>query len=243
VHGLPAAILVLTLCCASGSARTAMSLDPFSNPDLAPLAVAVMRGDTLEIRRHAERIHPDTPGTDGATLLVAAIGANQADSVHALLELGADPNRPGGGGETPVHAAAFAANPALLRAVLEHGGNPCLANAHTGSTPLMQAILGQNPEQIAILLDAGADPRATDFKHDTALHIAGRTNAGATILLLLERGANPLAKNAGGATFQDYYFAFNRRVLSDRAKAERRQIVAWLKAHDIPLGALVQAVD
>lgn len=218
-----------------------MSNDRFSNPDLAPLAAAVARGDVPEIRRQAERIDPDTPGTDGATLLVEAIGADLAESVQALLEAGADPNRPGGGGQTPVHAAAFASDPALLRMVLDHGGDPNVRNPDTGNTPLMQAILGQHPGHVAMLLDAGADPGLADYKGDTPLHVAARTNAGATLLLLLERGAHPLAKNAGGATFQDYYFAFNRSVLSDRARDERRRIVDWLRAHNVPLAANAEA--
>ena len=220
-----------------------MSNDRFSNPDLAPLAAAVARGDVAEIRRQSERIDPDTPGADGATLLVEAIGANLPGSAQALLEAGAEPNRPGGGGHTPVHAAAIARDAALLRAVLEHGGNPNLQDEGTGSTPLMQAILGQHPQQVALLLDAGADPDLADFKRDTPLHVAARTNAGATILSLLQHGAHPLAKNAGGATFQDYYFSFNRQVLSERALDERREIVAWLKSHNVPLAASVEADD
>jgi ankyrin repeat protein len=173
-----------------------MSNDRFTNPDLAPLADAVARGDGAEIRRQAANVDPDTPGGDGATLLVEAIGQGSLESVQALLEAGADPNRPGMGGETPVHAAAFAKDPQLLRAVLAQGGDP----------------------------------------------VAARTNAGAAILQLLDKGALPQARNSGGATFQDYYFAFQRKVLNERALAERREVVAWLKAHNVPLGPKVEAV-
>jgi ankyrin repeat protein len=237
-----AAILIASACSAPGCARPSMSNDRFTNPDLAPLADAVARGDGAEIRRQAANVDPDTPGGDGATLLVEAIGQGSLESVQALLEAGADPNRPGMGGETPVHAAAFAKDPQLLRAVLAHGGDPDVRNPQTGATPLVQALLAGNPQQLRLLLDAGADPNLADRNDDAPLHVAARTNAGAAILQLLDKGALPQARNSGGATFQDYYFAFQPKVLNERALAERREIVAWLKAHNVPLGPKVEAV-
>jgi ankyrin repeat protein len=237
------AALTVLLACAPGCARPPMNNDAFSEPAVAPLADAVRRGDAAEVRRQLERVDPDTPGADGASLLVEGIGKGQLDSVQALLDAGADPNRPGQGGETPVHAAAFADDPALLRAVLAHGGQPDVRNRITGATPLVAAILGGNAEQLQILLDAGADPNLADLNDDAPLHSAARTNAGAAILALLRHGASPLAQNSGGATFQDYYFAYGRGRLNARALAERREIVAWLKANAVPLGAGVDADD
>jgi len=236
--GLAAILLVF---CAAGCARPSMTNDPFSSPNLAPLADAVARGDAAEIRRLVAHTPPDTPGEHGATLLVAAIGAGNLVGAQTLLDNGADPNRPGGGGETPVHAAAFAADQALLQAVLAHGGDPNVRNPVTGGTALTRAILGQHPAQIRMLLDAGADPNLADRNEDAPLHTAARTNASDTILLLLDKGASPLAKNSGGATFQSYYFSFPRNVLNAEALSERRRIVAWLKAHHVPLEAGVEA--
>lgn len=236
-----AAAMTFALACAPGCARPPMNQDAFSNPGIAPLAEAVRRGDAAEVRRQLERVDPNTPGADGASLLVEAIGAGQLDSVEALLQGGADSNRPGQGGQTPVHAAAFADDPELLRAVLARGGDPDVRNRVTGATPLVAALQGGNLAQLGLLLDAGADPNLADLNDDAPLHTAARTNAGAAILSLLEHGASPLAKNSGGATFQDYYFAFGRGRLNERALAERRQIVAWLKANGVPLGAAVEA--
>ena len=58
----------------AGCAAKPMSNDAFDNPTLAPLAVAVARGDAAEIKRLTANVHPDTPGANGATLLVEAIG-------------------------------------------------------------------------------------------------------------------------------------------------------------------------
>lgn len=217
--------------------------DAFSNPDVAPLAQAVQQGDAAEIRRQLERVQADTPGSHGDTLLMEAIRADQPDSAEALLQGGADPNRVNPRGDTAVHAAAFSSNPELLRLVLAHGGDPNARNAKTGETALMKALLSPNATQYAALLDAGADPNLADANGGTPLLVAARTNAGAAILRLLEKGASPLAEDSKGASFQSYYFGYKRELLNQDALAQRRQVVAWLKANNVPLEANVQADD
>lgn len=240
---LPAIVSAILLCCTTACARPSMSNDAFSNPDLSALAAAVQRDDAPEIRRQLERIDADTPGSDGSTLLMAAIRQGRTASVEALLEGGADPNRVDARGDTPVHAAAFSGKAALLRAVLAHGGDPNARNPYTGVTPLVQALLSPDARQYEVLLDAGADPGIADNNGDLPLHVAARTNNGGAILALLRKGASPLAKNSGGATFQSYYFGYNRAILNDRALGERKAVVEWLKANGVPLEASVDAQD
>ena len=220
-----------------------MSNDAFSSPELAPLSDAVARGDAAEIRRQLERVDADAPGSAGSTLLLAAIASGQLASVEALLQGGADPNRPGPRGDTAVHAAAFSGKPELLRLVLEHGGDVDARNPQTGTTPLVQALLSPRADQYRVLLDAGADPDIADRNGDTPLHVAARTNNGGAILALLGKGASPLAKNSGGASFQSYYFGDNRAILNDLALAERKAVVDWLKANGVPLEAAVGDAD
>lgn len=234
---LHAILWVLLLGSASGCARSSMGNDPFANPELAPIAEAVRRGDAGEIARLLGRIDADTAGSDGTTLLIEAIHRGQRASVEALLAGGADPNRANARGDAPVHVAAFSGNPDLLRAVLDGGGDPDLRNPHTGATPLVQALLSPNARQFQVLLDAGADPDLADHNEDTPLHVAARTNNGGAILALLAKGAAPLAKNTGGASFQSYYFAWRGGILNDRALDERRRVVDWLKANGVPLEA------
>ncbi|MEN1925361.1 ankyrin repeat domain-containing protein [Luteimonas sp. MJ293] len=219
-----------------------MTSEPFTNTAISPLADAVATGDAAEVRRQLESgSNPETPGSDGASLLVWAIDRGLLDGAMALLEGGADPNHPDADGTTPVHAAAFADDPTLLRAVLARGGDPNVRNPVTGATPLAASILNRNAEPMRILLEAGADPDLADRNQDVPLHVAARTNKGAAILLLLEHGASPLASNGRGASFQRHYFNYRRELLNERALAERRQIVAWLKQNGIPLEANVDA--
>lgn len=220
-----------------------MSNDAFSSPELSPLADAVDRGDAAEIRRQLERVDADAAGSDGSTLLMAAIRQGRAASVEALLAGGADPNRVDPRGDTPVHAAAFSGKPELLRLVLDHGGDANARNPNTGATPLMQALLSPDRDQYRVLLEAGADPDVADRNGDTPLHVAARTNNGGAILTLLGKGASPLAKNSGGSTFQPYYFGYNRAILNDRALAERKAVAEWLEANGVPLEAAVDEAD
>lgn len=216
-----------------------MNNDTFSDPHLAAMAAAVAQGNAQEIREQAVHVHPDTPGEKGATLLVEAVAHGQAVSVQALLDAGADPNRAGAGGETPMHAAAFADDPALLQMLLAHGGDPNVRNRVTGEVPLTKAILGFSDAQMHMLLEAGADPDAPDLNGGTPLHAAGAITAGAAILALLKAGASPLVKNTHGETFQSYYFQAPKERLNPRALDERKQVIAWLKANGIPLEANV----
>jgi len=77
----------------------------------------------------------------------------------------------------------------------------------TGITPLALAAMGGDEEIVAALLDAGADPNATNRDGSTALHAAAFMGQADVIRLLLDRGADPAAKNSGGKLPQDALWA------------------------------------
>ena len=214
-----------------------MSTDaPFASPQVAPLADAVARDDGAEVRRQlASGIAADTPGSDGTTLLQWAAKGGKLEAAEALLDAGADPNRPASKGTAAVHVAAFSGNGEMLALLLARGGDPDATNATTGETPLVRAILGGHPQQVRRLLDAGADPSRADRNGATPLHAAASVNDGATVLALLEAGAPATAENSRGDTFQPYYFQLPDARLHERARGERARVVAWLKAHGVPL--------
>ena len=71
-------------------------------------------------------------------------------------------NVPDRNGWTPLIRAAYAGNAVLTRRLLEAGANPNLSNCN-GTTPLMYALSGSNPEMIAkTLLEFGAKPKQCD---------------------------------------------------------------------------------
>lgn len=215
-------------------------MSSFANPDLDLLIAAVQRGDGPAIQWQLQRIHPDTPGEDGTTPLLEAIRCEQLESVDALLDGGADPNRPDFRGETPPLAAAFRGGPDMLRTVLARGGDANAQNPYTGATVLMQALRSGHQSQHVVVLEAGADPNRATRGGDTALHVAARLNAGAAILDLLEAGAMPLLRNSRGFSFQSYYFPLPGYLANERVRDERRRVIQWLKSHGIPLEAAVE---
>ena len=97
------------------------------------------------------------------TPLLAALWDNDLGTARALIAGGADPTaadtRDVGQGWTPLHFAAAAGDPELVRALLAVGA-PVDARSVTGQTPLWWAC---NDGQLAAareLLAAGADPNA-----------------------------------------------------------------------------------
>lgn len=210
---------------------------PFNDPALAPLADAIARGDADALRAGLAGTHPDTPGSDGSSLLQMAVAAGDAAAVRVLLDAGADPDRLGPDGGSALHAAAFGDDPALLRLLLDGGADPDLRNPVTGETALVRAILGGGQEQVQVLLEAGADPGLADANGATPLHAAAAVNAGGIVLQLLEAGAPAHATNSAGETFQPYYFQMREALLNARARDEREAVRAWLRAHGVPLEA------
>jgi ankyrin repeat protein len=175
-----------------------------------------------------------------AQLHKAIAGENLAEA-KALLAAGADPNWLDPGGKTAMHRAAFADDPQFLDVVLAHGGDPN-ARGLAGTTPLVDAILARSHplEKVETLLAAGADPNSTDPNGGTPLHTAARANNGKAILALLNAGASPLTET-GDATFQTFYFGYPRSILNNRALAERREVVNWLRQNGIPIDPQAEA--
>lgn len=233
-------VLILLLAASAAACSRAPTLDhPFTDPQLAPLADAVVRGDADALRAAlaGAGVHPDAPGSDGSSLLQLAVAAGDAEVVAALLDAGADPDRQPPGGGSAMHVAAFGDDPALLRLLLDRGGDPDVRNRVTGETPLVRAILGGNRAQVDMLLEAGADPGLADNNGATPLHAAGSINAGGVVLRLLEAGAPAHATNSAGETFQPYYFQMREALLNERARGERQAVLAWLREHKVPLEA------
>ena len=67
-----------------------------------------------------------------------------------------------------------------------------------GRTPLAWATLHGDPAIVAAVLDAGADVNERDGSGNTALHVVALFGRDAAGRVLVERGANPLAKNVVG---------------------------------------------
>jgi len=150
------------------------------------------------------------------------------DFTRKLIEYGADVDariekplpRQGGfdnnylrlNGATPFLIAARAADPTLMRLLLEYGADPTIATTDN-VTPLMVAagmgyVQGQSIgapearlEAVKLLLDLGADVHAKTLKlEETAMHGAATGGVNAVVEMLYEHGASLDAKDKDGTT-------------------------------------------
>ena len=101
--------------------------------------------------------------------------------------------------------------------------------------PLRAALMGERGEQFRALLAAGADPDLADRLGNTPLHVAGQINEPERALDLLNAGADPMARNAQGVTFQRYLFMTRAALLNAETRRSREAVEAWLTTHQIPL--------
>jgi ankyrin repeat protein len=127
----------------------------------------------------------------GMTPLLLAVQANDLNLAAKLLELGADPSISNLYEITPLWLAATNVSPAMTEMLLSHGADASFVMEH-GETALMAAGRSGDAESIRLLIDAGADPNASESKHgETALIWAAAENQADAIRALVAGGADP----------------------------------------------------
>lgn len=112
-------------------------------------------------------------------------------------------------GDTPLHLAAAAFRPALVRELLDADADVSARNRREAQ-PLHYAVDGgpgcrtwdpaMQREVVVTLLAAGADPNAVAKGGVTPLHRAIRNRCAAAVEALLEGGADPRRRNGNGST-------------------------------------------
>jgi ankyrin repeat protein len=169
---------------------------------------AAGRGQTQALQLLLERGHSK------AALDQALIAADdQPEAARHLLQRGADPNAYGTKGRTALTAAAFSAQPQVVKLLLEHGANAGTALMDdTRRTPLYLAVNGQGDEDRAIevaklLLDIGADinVRVVDYNSTegwTPLLAAMREKRWKLARFLVERGADVNAQSVAAREYE-----------------------------------------
>jgi cytohesin len=141
-----------------------------------PLSWAATRANTaiaaLLLKAGA---NPNLTNELGLSPLAIAIANGAADLAGRLLESGADPNVARENGETPLMTAARMGRVDVMKLLLARGANVNARDKKFGQTALMWAA-GQ-PEAVRLLVDKGADLRATTRDWDVKYTIYLPTTA------------------------------------------------------------------
>lgn len=218
--------------------------DVFHDPRTAALADAAARNATREMNAMLKQgANPNARGMRGVTMLGWTMRRGSRDAFETLLDAGADatvsehdttPTPDRDNGRTVVHYAAMIEDPAFLEMLLAHHVSPDLRTT-AGDVPLEESILSDCDKQFHRLIAAHANVNAADRMGDTPLHLAVGTNSFERALDLLNAGANPVARNSTGKTFQIYLHMTPENVLSQQGRERIAKIDAWLTAHQVPI--------
>lgn len=169
-----------------------------------PVLRAVLASDVSLLRRLAALGEAVTVACifQGYTPLHVALSRKDMVMVQALLELGADPNRPADVGLTPTHTAiVYRAPLEALDALVAAGACPGRANDR-GFSPLHAVAEIDDPMALPWLMAQGLDLEARTEQGLTPLHIAcGLGHANALKALLLA-GADPIAESPMGSGWE-----------------------------------------
>ena len=130
-------------------------------------------------------------GQDGGRL-IEAVRAEDAETVRALLDGGADVRAAQPDGATALHWASYLGALGLADLLVEAGAGVDAANDY-GVTPLALACENGAGAMVRRLLEAGADPNAARATGETSLMTCARTGHLGAVEALLARGADPNA--------------------------------------------------
>lgn len=128
------------------------------NEGCAPLFLAACQNQPKVVEVLLEEGHcsPDMPTHAGATPIMIAAEMGAKEALEILLKKGADAHQRDHRGWTALHFAAQENHVDCARMLVEAGHDLNPTTLHSGSTPLIQACLGNKLPVAELLLDAGA---------------------------------------------------------------------------------------
>ncbi|BAH39355.1 MAG TPA: ankyrin repeat domain-containing protein [Gemmatimonas aurantiaca] len=217
--GAAACIATLTL----GAAR--------ENPVEAPVADAVMRGDSARVRaliKQGMDVNASQP--DGMSALHWAAQRGDLNAAQMLVYAGARVDAvTRNGNYTPLHLAARGGRASVIKVLLQNGASTTASTTSGGATALHFAAGHGDSASVAALLDKGAvvDVREAAWGQ-TPLMWAAAYNRVAALDMLIKRGAGiEAASKIEDVPKQE------RELRTEMAARNRR--VAALKAAESPL--------
>ena len=118
------------------------SVDNPAGPQLVAIAHACFdfarAGDTARLHAYIENGVPvNLTDANGNTLLMLAAYHGHAETVEALVALGADPDRTNDRGQSPLGGAVFKGEGDVIRVLLAAGADPDVGTPSARATALM----------------------------------------------------------------------------------------------------------
>jgi ankyrin repeat protein len=215
---------------------SSQALEAFPSPDAARLADAIMADDPSRVKALLKSgANVNATGEGGRSLLEWSIFKQRPKAFAALLAASPDLTIADAQGDTALIVGAKDDDASYVNALLEKKADPNLINTKSGDSALMAAALTGHLPQLHALLQAGAKLDFAESNGDTALIMAAQANHTQAVLDLLVAGADPLAKNKLGATFQKYLNMTPPAMLNPEAQREHEKIVRWLTLHNVAI--------
>jgi ankyrin repeat protein len=181
------------------SGKSCDVMDVFSG--YTPLQVACLNG----YHDMAEKLLElgatvDKKNRNHSTALHLASKGGSLQCAQLLIQNGADVQACDLSGASPMHLACSSGHLDIVRELLSYGGSPNLRDA-TGATPIHDAASQGNVQMVELLFkQSGVEIEVTTNDGFTPLLVAASRGHVKVATTLLERGADPNAKNVLGQT-------------------------------------------
>ena len=132
------------------------------------LVTAVLQNDVEEVKGILRE------GVDLGDVLSTAADYGRTEIAALLIAEGADVNRSGYMGMTPLMYAASKNHAKTVALLIENGAEMNIQNAGGWTALMLSAEAGGGPEAMRVLLDHGADASLRNNRGEMAYHIAER---------------------------------------------------------------------
>jgi ankyrin repeat protein len=205
LYALVAIFGLVTFSCANaGSIRAS---DTFPGRREALLADAAGIGKLEEVKKILlGGADINGRGQNGVTILIWTLAHGQKEAFEYLLKAGANPNLQMENGNSALSYAVMIEDTWWLETTIRYGGDPNLYNGESGSALIFDAIsargLGNVNERttntVKVLARLGARLDVLNRSGASALHYAVAFNQFDVAYDLLQLGADPMLKTAGG---------------------------------------------